>query len=155
MSLRVTRSNLDFLFCTLLRASFPLLGQWNFQQRSAMNSLREIEDAVTALEWDTMFYITHATLRWLEIDMARFFAKAGFNPGQPRVPRGQSGAGQWTGGGVGSTARTAAPTPGPHGWGNAERLDEHVIKTWQGFRHYFQNGICPTCAGVLPPCPAE
>lgn len=99
-----------------------------------MSSLREIENAVSALERGSMLYMTHATLRWLELDMGRFLAKAGFNPGQPRIPRGQPGGGQWTGGGgVGSTARAAAPTPGPHGWGDVGTLKDHIERHGKDF----------------------
>lgn len=92
-----------------------------------MNGLREIEGVIAALERKSALYMAHATLCWLEIDMARVFAKAGFKPSQPRVPRGQPGGGQWTGGGgAGSTARTATPTPGPHGWANIGTLERHV-----------------------------
>lgn len=56
----------------------------------------------------------------LERKMAEIFAKDGFKPDQPRIPRGQTGGGQWTGGGSG-TSRTA-----PHGWGNPAKLDTHV-----------------------------
>lgn len=72
-----------------------------------MNSLCEIGDAVTALERDSVLYMAHATLRWLKRNMGRFLAKAGFNPSQPRVPRGQTGAGQWANvGGAGSAINT-------------------------------------------------
>ena len=51
-----------------------------------MSSLREIEDAISALQQDTVRYMAHATLRWLELDMAQFFAKAGSSPARRAIP---------------------------------------------------------------------
>lgn len=66
-------------------------------------------------------YFAEATLRWLKADMAHYFAKAGYNPGQPRVPRGQPGGGQWT-----RVGGAPSATGAPYGWGNPETLERHV-----------------------------
>lgn len=55
--------------------------------------------------------------------MAHYFAKAGFKPDQQRIPRGQSGGGQWTNGGGGGAG---TPRPAPYDWGDAATLEKHV-----------------------------
>lgn len=45
----------------------------------------------------------HDLLRFeVDLEWIRLAAKAGFNFAQPRIPGGQTGAGQWTDGGAGS-----------------------------------------------------
>jgi hypothetical protein len=55
------------------------------------------------LRWDWYLFTTIMDLKFLELELAR---KAGFNPNQPRVPRGNPEGGQWTrvGGGSGTSA---------------------------------------------------
>jgi hypothetical protein len=55
------------------------------------------------LQWDWYLFTTIMDLKFLELELAR---KAGFNPNQPRVPRGNPEGGQWTrvGGGSGTSA---------------------------------------------------
>lgn len=73
-----------------------------------------------------------------------FYAKAGFKPDQPRVPAGQIGGGQWTGGGVGGgvsskpsfgnvgSGTNNLPAQSP-GWGDPKTLSKHVLDHGKDF----------------------
>lgn len=79
--------------------------------------------------------------RQLNLDVATWrltlALKGGYDPSQPRIPSGEPGGGQWTGGGEGSTGTKTPPPNGAFRWlHGAFRLQS---------RQHVGNSIWPTC----------